>query len=590
MLIMLNTLTRVGIVLEKLQQLRNAETLVDVAKILNVKPAHLSYALFKLNTLGFPSKYTSFEIPKKSGGARTINAPHPTLKAVQRVLSNDLLTIEQKLEEKRIKKTNCILAHGFKKKLSIVTNGENHRKRRFVFNIDLKDFFPSINFGRVRGYFIKNEDFRLKLAVATLLAQIACHDNQLPQGSPCSPVISNLIAAVLDIRLNQLARENNCTYSRYADDITFSTSERVFPKAIGQRIPKTSNVWVPSQQLLKTIQRAGFEINATKTRMQLWYSRQDVTGLVVNQKVNVPVEYRDIVAAMCHHLFMDGSCFIKTSATKEPFPLQNLRGRLAYIYQIRGKGPHLKNHVAKNSGQKYWSSTKLFEQFLDFSELYAVNRPVVLCEGVTDNIYIKTAVQSLANNYPNLANSTGKLKLKLFKYNKSSAAFQGLSGGSGELLKLLNTYVERTKKFKVISEYPLIVVVDSDSGSNDIFKKIGHKIDQNNNPSWYHISKNLYLVPVPKINNLETPIEKLFDEQILKKTYQGKLFDITNSEPDGTKFYGKKVFATKVVAAGKSTINFDGFNLLLQAISDVIDEHKNKVSQLKHRSPKALNP
>ena len=148
-------------------------------------PAHISYALYKLDKPGFPSKYTEFTVPKKAGGVRTIKAPHPTLKAVQKLLARDLLSIEQVLERTRVKKADCILAHGFKKKLSIMTNGDNHCNRRYVFNVDLRDFFPSINFGRVRGFFfIKHKDFELKPSVATILAQIASHDNQLPQGEP----------------------------------------------------------------------------------------------------------------------------------------------------------------------------------------------------------------------------------------------------------------------------------------------------------------------------------------------------------------------------------------------------------------------
>ncbi|MER8760065.1 hypothetical protein NKH69_31285 [Mesorhizobium sp. M0976] len=119
----------------KLEQYKKAETLTDVARILDLKPAHISYALYKLSKV---AKYDEFTVPKKSGGERTIRAPHKVLKAVQKRLANDLLLIEQQLEASRITKRNCILAHGFKKKLSIITNGENHRGQRYVFNVDLR--------------------------------------------------------------------------------------------------------------------------------------------------------------------------------------------------------------------------------------------------------------------------------------------------------------------------------------------------------------------------------------------------------------------------------------------------------------------
>jgi RNA-directed DNA polymerase len=131
--------------------------------------------------------------------------------------------------------------------------------------------------------------------------------------------------------------------------------------------------------------------------MQLDYSRQDVTGVVVNQKVNIPASYYQTVAAMCHHLFMDGECFVTIGGVKKPFPRRKLRGRLAYIYHVRGKGPKAVQKAENSEVQspKLWASFKLFEQFLNYVDLYGAKRPVILCEGVTDNIYIKAAIQPL---------------------------------------------------------------------------------------------------------------------------------------------------------------------------------------------------
>ena len=123
-----------------------------------------------------------------------------------------------------------------------------------------------------------------------MIAQIACHENSLPQGSPCSPVISNLIAHLLDIRLVKLASKAGCTYSRYADDLTFSTNKKEFPVDIA--VPSgtdgaASHLWLPSKTLQKVIERTGFCINDKKTHMMYRTSRLDVTGLVVNKKINV---------------------------------------------------------------------------------------------------------------------------------------------------------------------------------------------------------------------------------------------------------------------------------------------------------------
>ena len=105
-----------------------------------------------------------------------------------------------------------------------------------MFNLDIEDYFPSFNFGRVRGFFIRNRHFGLHPSAATLIAQIACFENRLPQGSPCSPVIADLISHLLDVKLAQLAKQHGATYSRYADDLTFSTRKKDFPDALAKAL------------------------------------------------------------------------------------------------------------------------------------------------------------------------------------------------------------------------------------------------------------------------------------------------------------------------------------------------------------------
>ena len=144
-------------------------------------------------------------------------SPADDLKLLQRRLSKLLQDCIS--DANKEKGWNDSYVHGFMRKRSIVSNAELHRNRRFVFNLDLEDFFGTINFGRVRGFFLKNRTFQLHPKVATILV-IACHNNSLPQGSPCSPVISNLVGHILDVRLCNLASATGCTYTRYADDIT----------------------------------------------------------------------------------------------------------------------------------------------------------------------------------------------------------------------------------------------------------------------------------------------------------------------------------------------------------------------------------
>ena len=201
------------------------------------------------------------------------------------------------------------LAHGFEQKRSIITNATLHKRRRYVLNLDLKDFFPSINFGRVRGFFIKDKHFALQEKVATVIAQIACFNNELPQGSPCSPVLSNLIGHLLDTRLARFAKIYKCTYSRYADDITFSTNRKDFPAELAALVAGTLSIWEVATPLRDKIEHSGFRINDKKTRMQLRGSRQVTTGLMVNAKVNIRQEYYRTARSMANELFQRGSYY-----------------------------------------------------------------------------------------------------------------------------------------------------------------------------------------------------------------------------------------------------------------------------------------
>lgn len=213
--------------MSKLATLQAAKSLSDFAEVLGYKPKSLSYILYKQAAA---AKYRTFQIPKRRAGQRTISAPIDALKVLQRKLADILQDCTDEINEKKTRKDR--IAHGFMRGRSITTNAREHRHRRWAFNLDLADFFPSINFGRVRGYLIKNRNFELHEDVATIIAQIACHESALPQGSPSSPVISNLVAHVLDMRLVKLAARAGCTYTRYADDLTFSTNRKNFPTEI----------------------------------------------------------------------------------------------------------------------------------------------------------------------------------------------------------------------------------------------------------------------------------------------------------------------------------------------------------------------
>ena len=367
-----------------------------------------------------------FNIAKRSGGKRQIKAPCYRLKKVQKKLSNILYKCEEEIFSKNKLK---FISHGFRKgQYSIATNAKYHRNKRYVFNLDLKDFFPSLNFGRVRGFFIKNNQFLLNKEVATVIAQIACYENELPQGSPCSPVISNFIAHILDVRLVGLAKQYGCTYSRYADDLTFSTNRGKFPEQIAGKF--CDDKWLVGEELKKEIQRAGFEINPTKTRMQYRQSRQVVTGLIVNQKVNIRSEYYRNARAMCHSLFSKGKFFIpkqkNEGVDKQEGRINQLDGILRHIHFVKNfltiyaekkeraekkkkkeekkDQDKKKKKGKKDQGEKQhniFGFDKLYHDFLYYKYFIAHEKPLIICEGETDAVYLKCAVKQLAKQNRN---------------------------------------------------------------------------------------------------------------------------------------------------------------------------------------------
>lgn len=349
--------------MSRLEKLKETKSLSDLAELLGFKPKAVSYILYKIPE---DNKYIEFEIPKRNGKKRKIQAPTEQLKHLQRRLADLLNECFNQIGKESNKKS---LSHGFREKHSIVTNAKNHKNKRYVFNVDLQNFFPSINFGRVRGFFIKNHHFSLDPKVATVIAQIACHNNELPQGSPCSPIISNLIGHLLDVRMANLAKKAKCTYSRYADDLTFSTNKKDFPDSIAIR--KDENNWIAGNRLIEEIEKVGFSLNTEKTSMQFKTSRQITTGLIVNEKVNIRREYYKIARSMCYELFNTGAFYIDKKdisskvaedkeENKEKGTINQLEGILSFIYQIK------RRHDTAKLGNRRFHPTAITKLYRDF--------------------------------------------------------------------------------------------------------------------------------------------------------------------------------------------------------------------------------
>ena len=314
--------------------LRSAD---DVARLLEVSLRTLNYHIYRIPA---SKRYKTFSLQKRSGGLRDISAPATALKILQSKLNTILQTV--------YKPRPCV--HGFTIGRSILSNAAEHKGRRYVFNVDLQDFFPSINFGRVRGMFM-GKPYNIPSDAATVLAQVCCHENELPQGAPTSPIVANMTCAKLDGELQRLAGKCRCTYTRYADDLTFSTDMPRFPSDLAAvRIENGKTFSVAGDVLRVMIMSNGFIVNPNKVRLSSQCNRQEVTGLTTNLFPNVRRHYVSQIRAMLHAWSKFG-----LDAAEKEFRKKHdkhsrgpgrtevsfrhvVRGKLAFLRMIRGQG------------------------------------------------------------------------------------------------------------------------------------------------------------------------------------------------------------------------------------------------------------
>lgn len=208
--------------------------------------------------------YRDFTILKKSGGTRQISEPLPNLKTVQRWILDNLLH----------KIAPSPFAKGFVPGKSIKENARFHRKQEMVLCLDVKDFFPSISPPTIRRFFMSC-GYSNKLSY--YLTRLCTLNGGLPQGAPTSPALSNLIFAPIDKKIAEYCLDRKIRYSRYADDLTFSGN---FP---------TGNLINHVKHCLSELK---LTLNSSKTRLMRPHERQEVTGVVVNEKLQATRKLR----------------------------------------------------------------------------------------------------------------------------------------------------------------------------------------------------------------------------------------------------------------------------------------------------------
>jgi retron-type reverse transcriptase len=301
-------------------------TPADVAAALGLNIKQLRWLAFHTEA-ATRTHYVRFQVPKRSGGLRTLATPHKTLKRVQRWVLSEIVN--------RLPVTAA--AHGFVPGRGIVSNAAPHVGKAVVLNMDLEDFFPSISFYRVRAAF---ERSGYSGSVATVLAlmctecprmtvtydgtpyEVATGPRALPQGAPTSPGLSNQVARKLDKRLFALAAKLGVAYTRYADDLTFSGGEELASR-VGYLMARVRHI----------AQDEGFAVNEKKSRVMRQSTAQTVTGVVVNDKSSVSrIELRQL-RSILHRAKSEG--IDAQNRDGRPNFRAWLEGKIAFVNMVR---------------------------------------------------------------------------------------------------------------------------------------------------------------------------------------------------------------------------------------------------------------
>jgi hypothetical protein len=326
-----------------ISKMSNLSDLVNVLNYIKQRETNCEENLFteeNLKSFANPNKkphrrYRVFYIPKKNGKLREISAPTRKLKEILYYLNLLLCEVYKPGPS----------AMGFVKGRSIVDNAQIHIGQNYVFNIDLSDFFTSISESRVLKRLLL-PPFRFNEVIAKTIAGLCCKvmvkDGKtqyvLPQGASTSPILTNAVCDFLDKRLRRLSSNYGIHYSRYADDMTFSSMHNVYNE--DDKFMK---------RLYSIISEERFTINEDKTRLQKRGERQVVTGLTVNDKVNTAHKYtrelRNIIYMWETYGYKDAYCsFFKHYKTNkghikkgEPIMENVIIGKLDFLKMVKGE-------------------------------------------------------------------------------------------------------------------------------------------------------------------------------------------------------------------------------------------------------------
>ncbi len=321
-----------------------------------------------------------------------------------------------------------------------------------------------------------------------------------------------------------------------------------------------------------------------------------MTGLVVNSKINVTSEMYRSSRSMCYNLFKDGYYFfpyikpkagITSSAPNKLYDLRSLESLLGYIYHVKITSDKIAQHAPlKADSRSIW---KLRSKLLFFKNFVSQNKTVIVCEGKTDNVYLKCALANLPLYKQafesTLGSGSNKISLYFLKYTKTATEMLKLGTGIEDIKEFVRSYEKNIERYRHRPlEKATIVLIDNDQGANGLFsilkKQFQIDINHTSNQPFYYLHSNLYVIKTPELNqDGQSCIEDLFDPALLMTKLDGKSF-VLKKKHEAENEYGKQVFAERVVKANSKAIDFSNFSLLFDRIGLAEEDYAMRRGQI----------
>ncbi|MDG6895979.1 hypothetical protein A6A20_10200 [Volucribacter amazonae] len=527
---------------------------------------------------------------------REISIPNASLKYLQKEIANVFYECVSEIKKQNLSYLSN--NHAFERNKSISSNARIHRGKRYLLNLDLKDFFQSIHYGRIISFLQNDRYFSLSPNLSKIIAKLATYHGYLPQGSPLSPILASLIGNLLDVRLIAIAKKYRLNYTRYADDITFS-SNRDFSSYL--LVNSEGNISL-NNEILDIISRCGFEVNHKKTRYTTFKTKQVVTGVIVNKILNTDKEYRKKNRAMVYSLLSTGNFYQDYQGILNKGNLNRLIGRINHAISIKYRetlinelrincsnisNDELKKQVNLNLKDIFTEGSykgidntikddgqiKLLRDVLFYKYFVDVSKITIIVKDKIEQQYWKVMQKDNINIVP-INNEMAKL---------------GLSKDNIDINRFFNylyqdnCYIDFFK-IKVKPKFPVIFIIDYnqdlDAFSNKIFNKF---ID---NYQYACIKENIYLLLLNSLskdnygnytfynNKYHSYIENFIKfkgtKLLVDQENRNKIFYSEN------RFLSRNTLGKYIKSGQFNNFSFDEFSKIYNNITRIVDDFRSK--------------